>query len=88
MPRLSASEVVAAQKAHHHASAVRAMHRVAQSDDDLAASLRALAREVREAGCAKQEPSGVEAPKGSTAPRSSAMDGRAAGAHSDTIRRR
>jgi len=88
MPRLSASEVVAAQKAHHHAAAVRAMHRVAQSDDDLAASLRALAREVREAGQQKQEPTEIGVSMGSTAPRSGCTDGRAASAQSDTNRRR
>jgi hypothetical protein len=84
MARLSATEVVANQKAHQHYAAVRAMHRVASSDEWITASLHALGREVREAGQQKQEPSEIGVSKGSTAPRSGWTDGRAAGAQCDT----
>lgn len=67
MPRLSAVEVIAAQKAHQHYAAVRAMHRVARSDEDLTAWLRNLGAQVREAGQASKNPQELGAPRGSTA---------------------
>lgn len=85
MPRLSASEVVASQKAHQRVAAVLAMHRVAASDEALAASLHALGREVREA--AKARDPRAWNPGGLYRSKSGVTDRRAAGGQSDTNHR-
>lgn len=63
MPRLSAAEVVRAQRAHQHAATVRAMHQVA---DETAARLHRLARELRQAPDQKQDPPALAGTEGST----------------------
>lgn len=86
MPRLSATEVVRAQKAHRHYSAVRAMHRVAKADADLAARLHAIGREIRNAAQASKNPQELTAPEGSTAHHVHDYGMRAADGQSDTHR--
>jgi hypothetical protein len=80
MPRLSAAEVVANQKAHQHYCAVRAMHRVAASDDALAARLGWLQADIRQGGQEKQETPSAATDEVSTTP-SAWTDRRAASAH-------
>jgi hypothetical protein len=88
MPRLSATEVVSNQKAHQHYAAVRAMHRVARSDENLSAWLHNLAAQVREAGQTSKNPQELAAPEGSTAHPLTAPGMRAADGQSDTHRPR
>lgn len=68
MPRLSAREVIASQKAHRREAAIRAMHRVARSDEEIAARLRRLGRQIREAALEKQETPDPARSEASTAP--------------------
>jgi hypothetical protein len=84
MPRLSAVEVIANQKAHQRYCAVRAMHQVAAADEQLTARLRALSRSIREGQKAtKQEPAELAGSTGSNRSTPVCADGRAASAQHD-----
>jgi hypothetical protein len=84
MPRLSPVQLLEHREAHYAYVCARRATRTAHADAAEAARLRSVGVEVRQAAREKQEPTGVSAPMGSTAPRSVPADGRAASAQCDT----
>lgn len=79
MQRISATEVVASQRAHRARLAAQAMHRVAS-----AARLHRSPAAAVQGAVTKQETPGIAVPEGLYRSRSVLADRRAASAHSDT----